>query len=158
MYTVAARSNDFPYSSNIINLDAIAFLKSMMYYGPNFALFGSSIAEGAVAKDVVKIYGLMLSMFLIDLFSVVLNACLLYRFSKIKITQEFCRILDKYWHFLLMGWIVNVLIFMTLKDINWGMNWSFNFVWVTNEGRSMLINNSTNLSKIEKTKLLSIST
>ena len=135
---------------------AIAF--SMMYYGPNFALLGGSIEEGALAKDVVKIYGLMLSMFLIDLLSVVQNAYLLYRFCKIKITQEFFRILDKYWYFLLMGWIVNVLTFMTLKDINWGMDWSFNFVWVTNEGRIMLINNSTNLSEIEKTKLLSYST
>ena len=132
---------------------AIAF--SMMYYGPNFALFGSSIEEGVVAKDVVKIYGLMLFIFLIDLLSVVLNAYLLNRFGKINITQEFCSILERYWHFLLMGLVVNILLFMTLNDINWAMDWSFHFIWITNEGRIRLINNSTILSKIEKTKLLS---
>ena len=132
---------------------AIAF--SMMYYGPNLSLLGRSIEESAVAKDVMKIYGLMLSMFLIDLFSAVLNAYLLHRFGQTNITKEFCRILVKYWYFLLMGLIVNVLLFMTLNDVNWAMDWSFNFVWMTNEGRNMLIKNSRTLSKIERTKLLS---
>ena len=131
---------------------SIAF--SMMYYGPNFGILGVSIEENEITKDVGKTYGLMLLLFTIDLLSALLNTYLVNRFGKINLADEFCRVLDNYWYFMLSALVVNILQFMTLNDINWAMDWSFNFMWVTDEGRNVLIYNSTILSEVEKAELL----
>ena len=96
----------------------------------------------------------MILLFTIDLLSALLNTYLVNRFGKISLADEFCRVLDNYWYFMLNALVVNILQFMTLNDINWAMDWSFNFMWVTDEGRNILIYNSTMLSEKEKAKLL----
>ena len=125
---------------------------SMMYLGPNSSIFGSSNMK---FDDVVRMFGVMLALFSIDIISVALNACLLWVLAELNIAQEFCKILKKYWH--IMALKLSLTIFLTLnsKDINLGSDFSLNFSWITDEGRMMMIYNSTDLSEMEKMILLS---
>ena len=125
---------------------------SMMYLGPNSSIFGSSNMK---FDDVVRMFGVMLALFSLDIMSVVLNACLLWVLAELNIAHEFCKVLKKYWH--IMALKLSLTIFLTLnsKDINLGSDFSLNFSWITDEGRMMMIYNSTDLSEMEKMILLS---
>ena len=126
----------------------------MVHYGPNSAILEGSIGENKIPEDEGKTYGVMFLLFTIDTISCLANAYLLWRFGKINITQEFCKIVEKYWHFMLMQLCQNLYQVATSKDINNAMDWSLKFQWTTAEGRFMLIYNSPYLSEIEKQHLL----
>ena len=133
---------------------AYAITVSMIHYGPNSTILGESVENNKKIEDMGKIFGVMAILFSVDTLSSLLNASLLWHFGKISLGKEVCRVLNQYWHFLLIQLSLNIFVLMISKDINNGMDWSMSFKWITNEGRIMLICNSTDLSDVEKSTLV----
>ena len=133
---------------------AYVILFSIVHYGPNSAILERSIGDNTINGHVGKIYGVMFLLFALDTISCLTNAYLLWTFGKINITQTFCKVVEKYWHFMLIQLCQNLYSVIHGKDINNGMDWSLKLPWITDEGRSMLIYNSPDLAEMEKNALL----
>lgn len=136
----------------------IAF--AMAYYGPNATLmkeikndyFGEQQIE-----DVQYFYFVLILMFSFDLLAMVISGMFLNHFCKINLFQGFCNMMGKYWIIFLIK--VPVLMdYFGMKDINYAIDHSREFLWITDEGRMNLICNSTEITDEEKSFLLINST
>ena len=83
---------------------AIGF--SMVHYGPNSEILEGSIGGNTKDQDEGKIYGVMFLLFVIDMVSCLANAYQLWKLGKINITHEFCSILERYWYFMLINFVI----------------------------------------------------
>ena len=84
----------------------------------------------------------------------IINSFIIKKFTNISLYNEICRLVKKYWIFLAVRFGMNICGNYASNDINLGMDSTGEFAWITEEGRSQLINISTDLSKEEKTMLL----
>ena len=125
---------------------------SMMYNGPNYALFG--VANLAL-EDLSRMFGVMFVLFFVDILSVLLNGCMLWVLIDLNIAQEISNVLQKYWHVMVLKLSITIFLTFNSKDINFGCDWTLTFPWITDEGRMMMIQNSTDLTELEKLHLLS---
>ena len=138
---------------------AIGF--AMAYFGPNKNItcnVGSTIWHCKEVEDVDNLFIVLFSLFAADIFSMLLNALVLWKFTGIVFIQELCKVIKKYKSTLAIKLAYTVCIYFVFNDINLGMDMSLKFTWITNEGRLNFIYNSTNLSDDEKSCLLANAT
>ena len=124
----------------------------MIYYGPNSGIFGNvgiSIWGYKKVEDVQWLFIILFLLFSIDTLSVAVNAYCLRIFCGFNIVQEFARVLKQYWFILFVQLTQNVWGSFAMNDINLGMDTTLRFQWITDEGRRMLVNNSTQLLELE---------
>ena len=131
------------------------------YYGPNSRMIGNVRAEYWAFKEVEdpdQLYFAMALMFLVDVGCIIATGFVLQVFGKINMMQRFLEIMNKYWWLLvikLAGSGTSFLSMFAQNDINNGCDFTFKFVWITDEGRLSLIQNATDLTNDEKMFLLS---
>ena len=68
--------------------------------------------------------------------------------------EEFCNIMKKYWIILALKLAEGFVSTFAQNDINNGLDYTFQFTWITEEGRIRFIQNATDLSDNEKSILL----
>ena len=127
---------------------------SLMCFGPNAHIFGQS---NTTLLNLFEMFRIMILLFGIDIFSALLNGVLLKTIGKININGEFCEVLKKYWHFMVLKLSLTIFLTLRSKDLNSGTDWTLKFPWITDEGRQTMIFNSTTLSEAEKAILLNSS-
>lgn len=130
---------------------------AMTYFGPNGHLIGnvlSSLWAYEKVEDVANLFQVLFIMFGMDCLSVLGNTYLVWKFGNVNLAKEFCQTLQKYWIMISILLAVNVTTYFGLNDINLGNDQTFKFTWITDEGRLVLISNSTELAEDEKTFLL----
>ena len=129
---------------------------ALAYFGPNAHLMkniGSNWFGGKVMKDIQYFYQLMILLFTIDLIGMILTGACLYQFCKLNVLQEICKVLKKYW-WMIMLQLNAIATFLGTNDINFALDFTGNFQWITDDGRNDLIRNSSELTQDEKAKLL----
>ena len=133
---------------------------TLAYYGPNSGLMndiGNDYFGGKAIKDVDTHYFAMFQMVVFDIFTMIISWLSLAYFCKINLFQAFCNMMNKYWKIFLVT-TPSITLFFGLKDVNFGMDFSGSFIWITDEGRRYLIRKAVNLSEEEKLLLLSNTT
>ena len=133
---------------------------TLAYYGPNSGLMndiGNDYFGGKAIKDVDTHYFAMFQMVVFDIFTMIISWLSLAYFCKINLFQAFCNMMNKYWKIFLVT-TPSITLFFGLKDVNFGMDFSGSFIWITDEGRRYLIRKAVNLSEEETLLLLSNTT
>lgn len=131
---------------------------AMAYYGPNGYLQGNVRNDYwayTKVENVDHVFQTLLLLFIIDTSNFLVSTIVLQMFSTIKLPQEFCISLKKYWLILAINLATNLNIYFGFNDINLGMDFTLEFDWTTNEGRIRLIQNSTEISMEERDVLIS---
>ena len=126
------------------------------YYGFNSNLIRNvhnNYYGGEVIKNVEHFYTVMFQMFSIEVIAMILSAGVLYYYCKINFFKEFCIVMKKYWVILIVKLPVLAMHF-GYNDINFGLDYTMKFLWITNEGRLELIQDDVNLSEQEKIMLI----
>ena len=129
---------------------AIGF--AMAYYGFNSKLIRSvhnNYFGGEVIRNVDHFYTVMFQMFSIEVVAMILSGGLLHYYCKINFFKEFCIVMKKYWVILIVKLPVLAMHF-GYNDINFGLDYTMKFLWITDEGRHQLIRDDVNLSIREK--------
>ena len=133
---------------------AIGFVTA--YYGFNSSLIRNvrnNYFGGEIIENVQHFYTVMFQMFSIDLLAMIISASVLHYYCKIHFLKEFCNVMRKYWTVLIVKLPILALHF-GYNDINFGLDYTMKFSWITDEGRRKLIQDDPNLSMEEKTLLL----
>ena len=110
---------------------AIGF--AMAYYGPNGHLLGNVKNDEWHFKAVVDArwtFTVMFGLFAIDLISLLLNSTIVWTCCKIKILDEFCTVMQKYWYIVALKMINNVYNNFLSLDVNLGFDKTFKFDWI----------------------------
>ena len=126
------------------------------YYGYNATLIRNVRNDyfgGKIIQNVEHFYLVMFQMFSIDVIAMLLSAILLYFYGKINFFREFCIVMKKYWIILIVKLPVIAMHF-GYNDINLGMDYTMNFLWLTDDGRLKLIQDDSDLSVQEKSMLI----
>ena len=130
---------------------------ALAYYGPNGSILGSvrnSYWGYEKVDDVGYLFLMMLLLFGVDVFSVFVNYLILSKLTNVKLFQELCRIMKKFWLLVAVKFATKMCTWFVTKDINFGMDSTGNWDWITEDGRIQLISNSTDLSDEEKNAFL----
>ena len=135
-------------------LYALAFTTA--YYGPNGTLIGN-VRNGwwgyKEKEDIERFYLVMFQMFSIDFCCIIASVIFLKVFGQINLIHELNVLLREHW-FILMVKLSLSMLFFGYNEVNGGMDFTLNFEWLTQEGRSKLIYNATDLTLDEKKFLL----
>ena len=125
-----------------------AICMAMTHYGPNDKLFANigNRFWGEPIEDVDNVFRVMGILYTVDTISAVINSLLLWKFTKINMIQEFCRVLSKYWLFIVIKLSYIMTSYFASLDVNFGLDSSSRFEWITPKGRLILIRNSTEIS------------
>ena len=94
-------------------------------------------------------------LFGIDILNMTVNSQILSILTDVSLYHEFCRIIKRYWTFMAVKFALMGCVYFASKGINFGIDSSEEWAWITQEGRLPLINNSTDLLEEEKVILLS---
>ena len=133
---------------------------ALAYYGPNVFLFaniGNNYWSTEV-NDIGPLFTTMSILFAIDTFNVLINSLLVWKFVKVGMLSEFARVLNRHWYPMAVCLATYMVIYFVTTDINFGLDETRSFQWISNEGWINLVNNSNDLSKEEKENLLSVTT
>ena len=129
----------------------------MGYYGSNGSILGN-IRNGywgyQPIDNIGYLFQIMVLLFGIDFLSLLINYFILSTLANVSLFQEFCRIMKKYWKFIVVHFSMDMMVMFLTKDINFGMDSTGEFNWITDEGRFKFINESADLSYAEKSLLL----
>ena len=82
-------------------------------------------------------------MFSLELCSVIVTAISLWMFINMNYFHVYCNVMEKYWHILAIKIAQPLAIFFLNNDINFGMDFTLEFDWITDEGRLRLVQNET---------------
>ena len=113
---------------------AICF--AMAYYGPNAKLIGNvgnDLWAYKVVSDINWTFLVLFGFAFIDFFSVLLNAIIILIYAKVKLMEECCSTLQKYWHIIAVMLPSTMISYFFSNDINLGFDWTFNFCWIVEE-------------------------
>ena len=130
---------------------------ALAYYGPNSNII-SNVGNDYWSEKIDNIGPLFLTMsilFAVDLFSVAINTIWLWKVMNVDMLLEFCRVLDKYWFFMAVKLSFNMATYFATKDINLGMDRTWCFEWISEEGWKILVKNSTDITDEDKSEILS---
>ena len=108
-----------------------------------------------VIKSMKPLYVTMFILFAVDALSMAINSLCLWKMVSINIIQEYCRVVCNYWFFLVIYLSLNMTFYLVTTDVNFGMDGTQSFQWVSNEGWINLVNDSHDIAVNEKTQLLS---
>ena len=128
----------------------------MAYYGPNSHLLSNigSTYWGEEIKDIQTLFLTMSALFWIDMFSIMINAYCLWKSVKVNMLSEFCYVLSKYWYFMVFFLADIMNNYIATTDINFGVDQTRSFQWISNDGWIHLVNTSTILTNAEKVELM----
>ena len=96
----------------------------------------------------------MLTLFGFDTLSVLINSIILWISTKVNLFREICQTIKRYWSFIAVKVTIQIVAYLETKDVNFGMDFSGKWDWITEHGRFQLINESISLSDEEKAMLL----
>ena len=96
----------------------------------------------------------MIQLFTVDVCCILVTAITLWFSGKRNILKEFCKIMKKYWIILAIKLAGGFYSTFAQNDVNVGMDTTFKFEWITEEGRIRFIQNATDISVVEKIFLL----
>ena len=133
---------------------------ALAYYGPNPFLF-SNIGNNywsTEVNDIGPLFATMSILFGIDTLNVLINSFLVWKFVNVSMLSEFARVLNRHWYPMAVCLAIYMVIYFVTTDINFGLDETRSFQWISNEGWINLVNNSNDLSKEEKENLLSVTT
>ena len=119
---------------------------AMAYYGPNGSILGNirnSYWGYNEVEDVSHLFLMMSLLFGVDTLCIFLNSFILFKFTDVNLYQHFCEILKKYWPFMAIKFALNLCGNFAANDINFGMDSTGKIEWITSEGISKLMVNST---------------
>ena len=128
-----------------------------VYYGPNATLVGNvkrNYFDFEEIKYVQYLFTKMITMFFLDLCGIIVTGVTPWVSCKVNILEEFCKIMKKYWYILAVQLAEGIVSTFAQNDINNGLDYTFQFTWITEEGRIRFIQNATDLSDNEKSILL----
>ena len=128
----------------------------MAYYGPNAHIL-SNVGNSYWSVEIEDISALLTTMaflFAIDILSVVANGICLWKAVNVNILSESCRIFRKYWFLIAVPLGMSMALYFASIDINFGMDGTFSFQWITREGWINLIYDSNDLTDEEKITIL----
>ena len=129
---------------------------AMAYYGPNAYIF-SNVRNNYWSQEIEDIGPTFLTMFFLfafDLLNAVINLTCLWKLTRLNVLQAFCRVIGQYWGFIAAIQSLYIINWFTYKDVNIGADETGKNLWITDEGRFSLINDSKDLSFEEKAVLL----
>ena len=129
---------------------------AMTYYGPNAYIF-SNVRNNYWSQEIEDIMPTFLTMFFLfafDLLNAVINLICLWKLTKLNVLQAFCRVIGQYWFFIAAIQTLYIINWLTYKDVNLGADETGRNLWIIDEGRISLINNSKDLTFEEKATLL----
>ena len=95
----------------------------------------------------------MLQMFAFDLFTLIISGVSLRHFSNIDLFKEFCNMMEMYWIVFLLK-LSSLALNFGQRDINFAMDYSMEFSWLTDEGLLNLTCNALDLSYEKHSGLL----
>ena len=97
----------------------------------------------------------MFILFAVDAFSAAINSVCLWKAMKLNVIQEYCRVICNYWRFMAIFVALNMAFYLSSTDINFGMDGTLTFHWISNKGWINLVNDSNHIAVEEKVQLLS---
>ena len=115
---------------------------TMAYYGPNAHIL-SNIGNNYWSEEIKSmspIYVTMFILFAVDGFSIATNSLCLWKVVNINILQEYCRVICNYWLFMAICHALNMAFYLGGTDINFGMDATQSFHWVSNDGWINFVN------------------
>ena len=127
------------------------------YYGPNATMIGNVRSNYFDFKEVDNIDYLfltMVQMFAVDIVGMLVTAIVLWFYGKRNLLYEVCKVMKKYWIILAIKLAGGFYSTFAQNDVNVGMDTTFKFEWITEEGRIRFIQNATDISVLEKLFLL----
>ena len=130
---------------------------SMAYYGPNANIF-SNIGNNywsEVIKSMNPLYITMFILFVVDAFSTTIHSLCLWKAMKLNVIQEYCRVIRSYWLFMTIFLAMDLAFYLATTDINFGMDGTQTFHWISCKGWINLVNDSHDIAVEEKEQLLS---
>ena len=128
----------------------------MAYYGPNAGIF-SNVGNNYwsdVIEDISPLYQMMIFLFAVDTFGAAINSFCIWKLAKVDMFHELYRVLEKYWHFMAVNLALTVSLYFATTDVNFGLDGTNSFEWISNEGWINLVNISNEVSNVESKKLL----
>ena len=129
----------------------------MAFFGPNSGIIGNVGADFWAYRKVEEVGRLLIVLFVlfgVDCLSVAANGYWLWKSTKINLIQELCRLLEKYWIFIAMKLVHDSSVYFIRNDINLAADLTLRFEWITDDGWTGFIRNSTQLSNEDKNLLL----
>ena len=111
---------------------AISF--SLAYYGPNGNLIGHVRNESwnyTPVKDARWTFIAMLGLFAVDSMCLFLNSAIAWIFCKINLFDEFCIVMQKYWHIIALKIISVIYQYYFFLDVNLAFDKTLKFDWIT---------------------------
>ena len=124
---------------------AIGF--ALAFYGPNAKLIGNVRGSHFGLKeveDVQHLYLVLFQMFGIDACAMILSSIALWIFCQINLIQEFCNVIKKYWMILDIKLAGLLALFFLYNDVNFAMDYTLQFSWITEKGISCSTINASN--------------
>ena len=132
----------------------------MAYKGPNSHLF-SNIGNsywGKEIEDLNSVFVTMSILFGVDTFSVLINSFCFWKAMNINMMSKFCQVLRKYWYFIAIFLSSLMVQYNATLDVNFGVDDTQAFQWISNEGWINLVNESKVLRNEEKVELMANAT
>ena len=132
---------------------------AMAYYGPNAHIF-SNVGNSYWSERIEDIGPLLVTMTIllgVGTLNILINSFYIWKAVKVNMVKEFCEVLRKYWHFMAINFAVIMTTHFAANDINYGMDGTQSFQWISQQGWKNLVNDSNVLTDDEKVSLLQIS-
>ena len=127
---------------------AYALCLAMSYYGPNTKLT-NGVGIGIWGYDAIvddgKTFLILFGLFSVDLMSFLLNAFINSIFCNVNIFYEFCVVLKKYWYIIALHLANSTSLYFLGNDINFALDWTLRFCWITNGERCKASFSSTDM-------------
>ena len=122
-----------------------AISMAMAFYGPNAYIF-SNVGNNYWSKameDIGPLFRTMSILFIVDTLSVIVNSFLLWKILNVNMMHEFCKFLNKYWFLIAVPLELSMSLYLACKDVNLGIDETYSYPWISDEGRLYLIYNLT---------------
>lgn len=156
--------------SNVLNIILVETIKGtipvlyavglqMVFRGPNTSLFIDVFESSLNLElrhndcDLTRVFNVMLQMIGIDVLCIIVSGIMLWGFAKINLIYEFCYLMKNYWFIITTKILRDLIIYFAGNDLN--LSGRGPFIWITDVGRNMMIQNSTFLTDDEKDMLFS---
>ena len=122
-----------------------AISMAMAFYGPNDYIFrnvGNNYMSKAM-KDIGPLFRTMSILFIVDTLSVIVNSFLLWKILNVNMMSEFGKFLNKYWFLIAVPLELSMSLYLACKDVNLGIDETYSYPWISDDGREYLIYNLT---------------
>ena len=130
---------------------------ALAYYGPNSFIM-SNVGNNYWSQTIDNLgplFSTMSILFAVDSLSVAINSIWIWKVLNANILLEFRRVLGKYWYFVAIKLAFHMATYFASNDINLGMDRTWRFEWISEEGWKNLVKNSTDITDEDMSEILS---